>query len=254
VGLYTAEDVVIVLAVALIAALVQGYSGFGFGIVASSLLAFTDLPMVQVAATITAATGAITLYLLWLSHAEARAHWRLGLLVLAGVVVGQPIGYGFIHIWGDAPVFRVVLGLVLMGFGLAGVATRNGHRHLPPLVGVGAGALGGFLSGAFVTGGPPIVAYLYAQEADPRQMKATVQFVFLTSVGCRLLWITAAGDWGPGTLWLALGSLPVVLPAVGLGHYLSRRGSSTAFRRTVYLLIGLIGGGVLAKGAWAWMR
>ena len=59
-GLYTVEDVLLVLAVALIAALVQGYSGFGFGIVASSLLAFTDLPMVQVAATITAATGAIT--------------------------------------------------------------------------------------------------------------------------------------------------------------------------------------------------
>ncbi len=251
-GLYTVEDVLLVLAVALIAALVQGYSGFGFGIVASSLLAFTDLPMVQVAATITAATGAITICLLWLSHAETRANWRQGLLVLAGVALGQPVGYAFIHVWGDAPVFRVALGVVLIAFGLAGAAERIGHRRLPPAVGVGAGAMGGFLSGAFVTGGPPIVAYLYAQEADPRRMKATVQFVFLTSVGFRLLWITVAGDWGPGTLWLALLSLPVVLPAVVWGHHLSRKGSSAAFRRTVYLLIGLTGGGVLAKGVWTW--
>lgn len=251
---FTTQDVAIVVAVTVVAAFVQGYSGFGFGIVASSLLAFSDLPMLQMTVAITVATGFLTVLLLRLSHGDTRAEWRQGLLVLAGVVAGQPLGYWFIHAWGDEPVFRVALGTVLVVFGAVGMATPQIRRRLPPLVGVGAGMAGGFLSGAFVTGGPPIVAYLYSQHDDPRRMKATVQFVFLSSVGFRLACISAAGDWSTGTIKLALVILPAIVPAVVAGHYLSRRASTDSFRRVVYVLILLTGVGVLGKGVVAWVR
>jgi uncharacterized membrane protein YfcA len=251
---YATQDVALVVVIAVVAALVQGYSGFGFGIVASSLLAFTDLPMLQMTVAITVATGFITVLLLRLSHGDTRAEWRQGLLVLAGVAAGQPLGYWFIHACGDEPVFRVALGTVLVGFGITGMVTPHLRHRLPAAVGVGAGMVGGFLSGAFVTGGPPIVAYLYSRSDDPRRMKATVQFVFLSSVGFRLACISVAGDWSAGTTKLALVILPAVLPAVVAGHYLSRRASNESFRRVVYALIGVTGVGVLVKGIAAWVR
>ena len=172
--------------------------------------------------------------------------------MLTGTAFGQPLGYWFVHTCGDQPAFRLILGAVLMVFAVTGLLTPHVRRQLHYGFGVGAGLLGGFLGGAFVTGGPPVVMYLYSQADEPRDMKATIQFVFISSLLYRLVWVVVAGDWSLGVAKLALLAVPLAIPILIGAHWLSKYGSATRFRRVVYALIMLMGTGLLVKGLAMW--
>jgi uncharacterized protein len=244
----TSLQTAIVLGMLAAGALVQGYSGFGFGILATSLLALLDLNMAGMAAVVTFGALCTSLVLLPITRAEAHIDWRRALLILSGNLCGQPAGYWFIHTWGDRPVFRIALGAVLLAFAVNGMVTPHVRRRLPLALAPAVGLAGGFLAGAFVTGGPPVILYLYSQTDDPRTMKATVQFIFLISTAYRLVWVGVSGDMTLPVVRLALLSLPVVLPVLVLAHALSKRISVAGFRRAVFAVILLTGGAVLGRG------
>ena len=246
------ETILAVVAAIAVAAFVQGYAGFGIGIVSITLLAFLPRGMAGLTAVISLCATVAILLLLRLSHAERGVDWASAWRLIAGAAVGMPLGYWFIHAFGDRPVFRIALGAALLAFAGNGLFGRRVQRKLPRWVGVPAGVCSGFLSGAFVSGGPPVVIYLYSRTDDPRDMKATIQFVFLANLAYRHTAIALTGDYTISVLALAAWAAPVGAIALYLGHRLSRRGSVALFRKVVFTLIALFGVVLIVRAAFAW--
>ncbi len=225
-----------------LAAAVQGYGGFGFGIVAMAVLAMLRVPMESASAFVTVAATLLVAVLAWLSRRDGKIAWDQVALICAGALVGVPLGYLFLVTFGDQPAGRVVLGLVLVGFCIAGLLKPPAGRGKSSGPALPVGVLSGFLGGAFVTGGPPVVLYLYSRAKDPRTMKPTIQVIFL--VVCIFRLATAAGSkvfFRRDVKIASAISAPLALVLLGLGHHLSCKSSPAVFARVVQMIIGLTG-------------
>lgn len=248
-----------VVAAVVAAAFVQGYASFGFGIVAMALMAFLPID-IERGSTVTTLAGVVMLItLLAISCRDHPVRWRFVPWILLGAVVGSPLGYAFIVYQGDAPLFGTALGVVLLGFAFQGLWRAGSEvlRAWPRWLELPVGLANGFLGGAFVTGGPPVVLYLTSRVHDPREMKATIQLIFLGGMLIRLA-VIGGGPIGLdaevlGTAGIAI---PVVLLAIVVGHRLSQRAGVAAFKRVIFVLIGIAGVGLLLRhggalvGAW----
>ncbi len=246
----TAGIVLIVLIIGL-GAFVHGYGGFGYGMVAMSLFALLPYRMEPVTGVVTAGALVLLVVLLRISRPQGGIHWTKAGLILLGVVAGTPLGYLFIMKTGDSPAFRVALGAFLVVAGVVGALGVRARRKPPGFVGPLVGVLGGFLSGAFVTGGPPLVLYLYALADDAREMKATVQCIFIVMVIYRLTLVRLMGERFTAPVVVALlAALPLTVIAVVLGHKLSRADTARRFRVRAHAIIALFGLIVVTRALW----
>jgi hypothetical protein len=124
---------------------------------------------------------------------------------------------------------------------------RLRSRESPGLDAVMA-LLGGLLSGAFNTGGPPLIIHLYRRPESPEVIKATLQSLLLIMIVSRLP-LAAAHGLLSARIWAeAALSLPFVLAGVGAGLALARRVSPERFRRACWVALGLLGVGLLIGG------
>ncbi len=173
----------VVIMTATVAGFVQGAAGFGYGLVAMAMLGLWCAVPTAAAYTV---LGALTVntVMLWRlrGHLEVREH----LPVLAAIVLGAPLGV-FLLARAAAGTLYLLLGVVLIGSTLhMAVLALRSRTHAPagwhPLyAGVPCGLLSGALSGAFGTGGPPLVAYVNSQRYDRLRYAVTVQFLLAVS-------------------------------------------------------------------------
>lgn len=248
--MYTPHDMLMIGIAIGLASLVQGYGGFGFGIVAMALLAFMPFQMIDMTTAVSLVALAVIALLFAISRRNSRVEWRDAGLVILGACFGQPLGYWFICSCGNHAIFRIALGLFLIAAGINGIVSRTIHRRFPRFTCIPVGLTSGFLGGAFVTGGPPVVLYLYSKVKDPREMKATVQFVFATMLVVRLSLVAFMGDgFTSSVLTLSAWIIPACIPLLLLGHLLSRKGSPRAFKSVVYALIVVAGISLVAKAS-----
>lgn len=210
------------------AALVQGYSGFGFGIVAMALLALMRLPLVGGAMVVTFVGTIVVAGLLWLSRKNGKIDWRSIGLLLLGAMLGLPLGYWFLLRFGDLPIGRVVLGVILVTFSTYGLVRKRGTVRMPISAAGPLGLRSGFVGGAFVSGGPPVVVYLNGRAEDPRVMKPSIQAIFLIMLFMRIAMAGAPGDLWSSTVWIQTAmTVPVALAALWGGTFFpdsARRG------------------------------
>jgi uncharacterized membrane protein YfcA len=239
-----------ILLVILIAGFVHGYGGFGFGILSMSVFSLLPVDIERMSVVITLNVLVIPPLVFVLSRSRGHVRWAdIGLLFL-GAMCGQPVGYWFIATFGDRAIFRVVLGAVLLVAAANGFRSSFRPRRFPLWSAPLFGTVSGFLAGAFVSGGPPVVLFLYSRTRDPRDMKATIQALFVMMTIFRMSIIGVAGrGYTQDVLLLSAISIPLVIPFVALGHRFSDRGNVLAFRRGVYCLIGAFGVMGLTKGA-----
>ncbi len=230
------------------AAFVQGYAGFGFGIVTVGLLAaLLPAGLLEVTALATLLATATMTAFLALSRSRKPVAWRHVARLVAGIALGLPLGLWFVASFSEQPVARLALGGLLLAFAVHAMVGTQRRYRLPPRAAPPLGMLGGFISGAFSTGGPPLVVYLYSQTDDPRDMKATVKATFLITCLYRLGVLSVAKPaMMLGLIPTALLCLPAVLAMLFLGHRLSMRAGVATFHAVVYGLIGLLG--VLTAG------
>lgn len=224
-----------------LAGLVQGYCGFAYGITSIALLALLSRPMAPMAAMVNITCFFILVLLLYLSREHGRIRWKQAGLLLAGGAVGSPVGFAFITHMGDRPVFRLALAGYLILAGAMGMRSPNGRKPWPGWMALPTGLFSGFLSGAFVTGGPPIVLYLYSRTDDPREMKATIQFVFIVLTAYRIAQLFTTPQVFDGVLRLSGWGVLAAAGTLVAGHALAKRSSVDLFRRIVNGLIVALG-------------
>ena len=219
------------------ASLIQGLTGFGFALVSISLLPlFMEL---QLAVPFVIAVGLIGNIALWWHHRDSFEWSRILDLSLAALVT-IPIGVVGLK--------YVPEHLALQGLGalvLAYVAYSWLQLTLPELTGrswaYAFGAASGVLTGAFNTGGPPIVIYANCNQWSPEQFKGNLPgaFCVMSSVAIATHFWQGHFD---GPLMTQVGyASPFFIIGLVSGTWLSKYVNADAFRRMVLVLLGMIG-------------
>lgn len=227
-----------------VATFVHGFTGFAFGIVSISFLALTTVDLELATAAITLQALVVAGCILFLTARRDPIHWRLIALLAVGSSIGMPCGYWLLETFKDQTAFRIVLGVVIVCFGLHGLLPRRPVK-LRRIWGLPLGIMSGCIGGATVSGGPPIIYFLYSQTDDPRTMKATVQTIFILVTGLRIVVATVQGSVMDTQLLVATAMLaPLTIVLLLCGHALSKRVSGDSFRRITFgflIAIGLAG-------------
>ncbi|MCP3985231.1 MAG: sulfite exporter TauE/SafE family protein [bacterium] len=226
-----------VLAVLTLAACVQGFLGFGFGIVAMSGLTLShDLihaaGVVNLCGLVTTSGQLFSLreHVLW------RPAVRIAPAMLVGVVMGV-LALGTL----DRTLMVRALGVTTIVIALWSLSRpRLQTREMPVLDG-GVGLVSGFLGGAFNTGGPPLIAHLYRRSDPPDAIRATIQVLFLLGGSTRALTAASQGMFDRSVLLDAGAAVPTVLLGLVGGFAIARRVGTERFRAASWVALGLLG-------------
>lgn len=243
----------ILLICAALAAFTQGFCGFGFGVIFMALLSLMSTDLERASVFVSLSVIFIVITLLVETRNRIRVDWKQAAWITAGLLITLPLGYRFILRYGQMPASRVALGVVLILFAISRMTRPHIKRHISILFAPVFGMFSGILSGAFSSGGPPVVIYLYAQEDDPRMAVGTAQAVFLGASIYRI-GVVMAGERGvTGTLLTqALIMAPIVIGATVVGVKATRRISVRPFLLSVYGLVLFAGAMNLIRGLNLW--
>jgi uncharacterized protein len=223
------------------AAFVRGYSGFGYSalVITASSLVTSPLNFVAVVVLLEFAMSAQA----W-KGAAAEIDWRRVGYLVAGAVVGLPLGLWALTAMSEDAARAIIAGYVLLmcGILLAGWRLRAEVRGSANL---GMGVVSG-VANAPGMAGLPVVAFFAAQPMPPQVFRATLiaYFPILDLYSGPVYWYYGLVSWG--TLWAALLALPLTLVGNWLGgrHFFGTPPQD--FRRMAILL--LAGLAVLALG------
>lgn len=216
-----------------LAAIVRGYSGFGF-----SLLAITSLslffPPAQVIPAIFMLEIAASLHLL--PSIWRDVHWRSLAFLLVGTLIGTPIGVYALANVPAAPMtlalaIFVLLATLLLWRGFALAQMPNGAATLA------VGTATGLANGAFGIGGPPVILFYFASPAGHAAGRASLIAFFIFTDATGLLFLAREGLATGQSAVLALAFLPALAAGVWLGARSFKTADPTRFRKIVLAIL-----------------
>ncbi len=203
------EQWALVVAIAVLAALIQSGIGFGFSLVAVPLLLKTDLTMPEtVALTIMAS---MVQRLMLVRSLRDEAHIRKNAPYMLAAIMGIPLGVWCLQlISGESKeCIRQGVGALI----LLMIVVQYSIRIQPRAVvsrswGMGACFLSGYLGGLANVGGPPLVLWILAHQWNTRRIRVTPAVISLSFVPLQC-----------GLLWFFNGSSIILAMAIGLGLF-----------------------------------
>jgi hypothetical protein len=219
------------------ASMVQTLAGFAFALIMMPIV--TIILGVRTAAPLVALT-ALTLYavnsLRYQASLNLREVWRLGAAAVAGVPVG---------IWMVANVresfVKVLLGVILIGFGLCGLTRLKPLRPCSPRWAYLAGFMSGSLGGAYNTSGPPLAVYGALRQWPKDEFRAGLQSLFFVSGALTVISHAVANHLTSTVLWLYVWTPPALLLGILAGGWIDRYVDKERFRILVIVMILLLG-------------
>lgn len=216
-----------------LAAIVRGFSGFGFG-----MLTITSMSLVLAPATVVpamfvleVAAGIHLLPSIW-----RHVHWRsIGIIVVTSIAC-TPMG---VYLLANVPAEPMKIAIAIVVFATA-AALLSGlqMRRMPTTMETAAtGAASGVLNGAFGMGGPPIILFFLGSSIALQAGRASIIAAFLAMDFAALPTLYGFGLFTREAVMLALVSLPALVVGVFLGSRLVGRVEERAARRAVLLLL-----------------
>ena len=230
-----------------LAAIVRGYSGFGFSLLAITALSLA-LPPAQIVPSIFMLEVAASLHLLpgiWRD-----VHWRSLAPLTVGCLLATPIG---VHLLANVPaapmqiaiaIFVLVATLLLwQGFAL---------KTMPgTLASTAVGGATGLANGAFGIGGPPVILFYFASPAGAVAGRASVIAFFLATDLIGLTFQSREGLVTWDAFIRALVFLPTLLAGVWLGARSFKGADPAVFRKWVLAILATLAVLTAAKGLYA---
>lgn len=219
-----------------VAAIVRGFSGFGF-----SLLAITSLSLLYPLSLVIPAVFMmeIAASIHMLPGVWREVHWRSLMPLIIGTVLGLPLGaYALINV--PAAPMKVALAMfVLAATALLwrGLALRTMPNQTASLA---IGGAAGVANGAFGIGGPPVILFYFASPAGNAVGRASLiaYFLFTDAVGLGVM--GAQGIVGWSNVLLAAILLPPLVAGVWLGGRGFKSADPQTFRKFVLALLALL--------------
>ena len=228
----------------LVAAVIRGYSGFGFSAltVTSLSLILPPAEVVPTAFLLEIAASMFMLPMVWRSIDWQKLNW----LVL-GILAGTPAGLLFLAVVPQDPVRFSISGLVLVASFMLWknfrLQSEGGTRRL-----LFVGAFSGLVNGAAGIGGLPIVLFLLSGSIRAEVLRATlVAFLLCSDIYASI--ISGSQKLLSNELLVrsALFLFPLVI-GVALGHRGFVKSSPESFRKFSIGLLILLSLAVIVRG------
>ncbi|MFN2134706.1 MAG: sulfite exporter TauE/SafE family protein [Candidatus Promineifilaceae bacterium] len=227
------------LAVALIifaGAFVQSSIGFGFALITMPLL--VSMLGIRLAAPLVAIVVFLTEITIFVRYRES-FDFGMVMHLLLGAIVGIPIGLLTVRAI-DSQTANVILGLIVLGYAIYALITPR----LPELAWQGwqfiFGFFSGILSGAYNTGGPPVVIYGSCREWSPEEFKSDLQGFFMVTGVVIIVSHALSGNLTKEVGYYTLYALPGLAAGLAAGFLLSNKIRPELFHRLVlFALIAL---------------
>lgn len=220
------------------AAFAQGAIGFGSGLISLALL--TLIWEVQQVVAITAAFSIVMCgYFIW--HLWAHISLREIRLLLLGAAAGVPLGVTALTTL-DPRWIKGGLGVFLTVYALTSLRSRRPSTSLiSPRWAVPTGFFSGLLSGAFNTGGPPMVLYGTERRWTPHAFRGNIQAYFLPVSTLTLIMLADRGVVTGTTLMVNLKLLPSLVLGMVVGDRLANRIEEALFRKILLYSLLVMG-------------
>jgi uncharacterized membrane protein YfcA len=220
-------------AIAVLAGVVRGFSGFGSALIYIPLVAAVYEPRVAAVTLLVIDTVGAAPFSL---RACAHCAWREVLPIFIAAAVAVPFGTMALLVV-DPTLLRWFMSLLVLSLLVALVSgwRYQGRPRLP--ISIGVGLLSGFGGGAVQITGPPVILYWLGTTKDVALVRANLLVYFL------LLDVTLCADYAyknvftPELLALALLLAIPFFVATGAGATLFRGASDLLYRRIAYLII-----------------
>lgn len=226
-----------------LAAIVRGFSGFGFSLLSITALSLI-LPAREIVPTIFLLEVAASLNMI--PSIWRDIDWRSIGWLLLGYVIALPFGIFALARFPEAP---MQLAMALFVLWTAIMMLRGFRLERTPGAGAttATGAASGIFNGAFGIGGPPVVLFYFSTPAAAAVSRASVIAFFLSTDVLGLM-----GHWYEGLITTQsfvqfLAWLPALLLGVWAGAHGFKRIDQATFRRAVLVLLMLLAAISLAK-------
>lgn len=218
------------------AAIVRGFSGFGFSLLTITALSLA-LPPVDVIASVLILEVAASAHLL--PSVWRDIHWRsLGFLTL-GQIIATPFG-----VWALANVPIAPMKIALGVFVLVTVAMLWRGFALKQMPGDVAtsvtGAASGLLNGAFGIGGPPVVLFFLSSPAGVTAGRASLIAYFFGTDVIAMGWQLQQHLVTMDHIWKVLFFLPALVAGIWIGARGFKSADPALFRKAVLALLGFM--------------
>lgn len=233
-----------------LAAIVRGFSGFGFSLLSITAISLVLPPreivpsifLLEVAASINMIPG------IW-RHVD----WRAIRWLLLGYVIALPLGVYALARFPEAPLQSAmslfVLAtavMMLRGFRLA--------RTPGPTATTLTGAASGIFNGAFGIGGPPVVLFFFSSPAAAAVSRASVVAFYLSTDVLGLGMLGSQGLVTAQSFAQFLAWLPALLIGVWAGAHGFRHIDQALFRRIVLMILMALAILTLGKALFDWIN
>lgn len=226
-----------IIAILCLAALVHGTLGFGTGLVA--------MPLLTLFLGVRDATALVAFVILGttivvFAQGWRSLHWRSAARLIAGAVLGIPLGI-LVLTQAPAAVVQRALGVSLIVIGLYSLAAPRLVEAHHPAWAYASGFASGLLGGAYNTNAPPVVLYGALRRWPPAVFRATLQAYFVPAAA--LIWAGhgLTGLWSREIVGWYLLYLPFGLAMLWLGQRISLRLPERSFDRLLYAVIIVLG-------------
>ncbi len=217
----------------LIAAIVRGYSGFGFSMLAVSGLTLA-LPPAEAVPIVFILEVAASIHML--PGVWRQVDWRSLWPLVVGALVATPFGVHLLATLPETPVRLAIAALVVTttiliwrGFAL---------KRVPGLgATLATGTAVGLLNGGLGIGGPPVILFYLSSPAGTAAVRASLVAYFLATDTYALVLGAAEGLVTTRTFLTALLMLPLLAVGIVVGSRGFIRTDPAAFRKAVLVLL-----------------
>lgn len=240
-------EILVTVAILFAACLTRSSFGFGEALVAMPLLSMVI--GVQDAAATVALTSIFNAIVILLTTRWNDIEWPAAGYLLAGALLGIPLGvYALVNVPESA--VKLVLAALVISFAVFGLTRPPMTKLESNLPGLGFGFVAGILGGAYNTIGPPMVIFGTLRQWPAQRFRITLQAVFFPASIVIVGLHSANKLWTPVVIKSFLAALPFLLLGAFVGREINKRISGARFSRCIFYLLLVIGavliGSVLA--------
>ena len=222
-----------ILATALIAGIVRGFSGFGTGMIFVPAASAIYSPKTAVVALwILDSLPTLVIVPKALPHVD----WRSVIPAVIGYAL--LVRYGVAMLAGFDPLtMRWLISLVVFGFVLLLWSGWRYHGARPAWLSAGVGGIAGLFSGAAGLPGPPVIAYWMASNAAARTIRANLIAFFMLGEILSGIALYLADLFAIDALAIGAAAIPAYVGGLLAGQSLFGRASDEIYRRVAFLVI-----------------
>ena len=226
-------SVLIGIAAVFLAAIVRGFSGFGFSLLAISGLTFIYAPA-EVVPTVFLLEIAASLHMLPSIWNEIQ--WRSLVPLIVGCLIATPIGaYALASVpAGPMQIALSIFVLVSVGVLWSGYTLKSAPGFTAA---TGVGAAAGLFNGAFGIGGPPVIVFYFASPAGVAAGRASLIAYFLATDAIGLANLSVRELLTREAVIKATLLLPALLAGVWVGARAFKSVDEAAFRKIMLIIM-----------------